>query len=264
MWFGNTNGRNMIHIFSRQWHAPEIILYISPVSLNCPLIPDHDDPVSRTSCSVPVADNTGSQQTWSQVVRWLEHCRSLHGPDCNSNSGTNFTPTRLLNVGEAGKVRLQTRFSDSPVRYVTLSHRWGATADQRLVLNTGNLHLLQRNIDMNKLSPIFKDAVEITRRLGLSFLWIDCLCIIQGDEPDWQHEASTMGNIYKNGVLNISANSGDATEGCFQVRDPTRVALFPVKSPGPSEGEECTFAMYPSGLWVRNVKESPVNSRGWV
>jgi hypothetical protein len=51
---------------------------------------------------------------------------------------------------------------------------------------------LQRNIDIASLSKTFQDAVEITRRLEVNFLWIDSLCIIQGDKQDWQREASRM------------------------------------------------------------------------
>jgi hypothetical protein len=35
----------------------------------------------------------------------------------------------------------------------------------------------------------FIDAVAITKRLGLRYLWIDSVCIIQDDKDDWQKES---------------------------------------------------------------------------
>jgi hypothetical protein len=260
--------RHSIEVSQTSEDWPLVHFYARLISKNCPLLSSLEDasPITapRTSTSEMLARNTGSKQTWSQVLRWLEQCCSLHGRDCNPVSAAAFVPTRLLNVSEAGKVRLQTKFFNGPVRYVTLSHRWGAASNEQSILTTSNLGPLQRNIDMETSSPTFKEAIEITRRLGVSFLWIDCLCIIQGDEQDWRHEASMMGTIYKNGFLNISAHSEDATEGCFQFRDPARVALFPIDNPDPSNDSERIFAMYSQRIWDKNVDQSSVNRRGWV
>ncbi|KAH6619006.1 hypothetical protein C7974DRAFT_317958, partial [Boeremia exigua] len=35
----------------------------------------------------------------------------------------------------------------------------------------------------------FQEAVVFTQWLGVRYLWIDALCIIQEDEVDWSREA---------------------------------------------------------------------------
>ena len=57
----------------------------------------------------------------------------------------------------------------------------------------------------------------IARKLDISYLWIDSLCIIQDDFSDWEHEASRMGNVYAHAYLTISAlSSADDASGCFR------------------------------------------------
>ncbi|KAG4432730.1 hypothetical protein IFR05_011786 [Cadophora sp. M221] len=63
------------------------------------------------------------------------------------------------------------------------------------------------------------DAVKITRRLGVRYLWIDTLCIIQDSHSDWSVEAYDMAKIYRNAILTIAAASAsDHSEGCFSNR----------------------------------------------
>ncbi|KAM7214588.1 Heterokaryon incompatibility protein (HET) domain containing protein, partial [Rhypophila decipiens] len=53
------------------------------------------------------------------------------------------------------------------------------------------------------LSPILLDAITVTGRLGLSYLWIDSLCILQDDLADWEAESAVMGRIYSNAWVTI-------------------------------------------------------------
>jgi hypothetical protein len=58
--------------------------------------------------------------------------------------------------------------------------------------------------------------MQVVRRLGVRYLWIDSLCIIQDDE-DWAREASYMYDVYSNSYLTISATSAnDSSYGLFQ------------------------------------------------
>ncbi|KAM0226806.1 hypothetical protein ACHAP5_012310 [Fusarium lateritium] len=61
---------------------------------------------------------------------------------------------------------------------------------------------------MSNLSRTFLDAIWITERLGLSYLWIDSLCIVQDDRQDWQKEASQMSRIYGAAYLTLAASHG--------------------------------------------------------
>lgn len=60
------------------------------------------------------------------------------------------------------------------------------------------------------------------RRFRIEYLWIDCMCIIQGDSADWKHEASSMASIYKNATFTISAiHCNGSSESLFS--DPNRI-----------------------------------------
>jgi Heterokaryon incompatibility protein (HET) len=55
------------------------------------------------------------------------------------------------------------------------------------------------------------DAAKITRKLGLQYLWVDALCIIQDLVEDWQRESANMGNIYSNAFITIQASGAKDT-----------------------------------------------------
>lgn len=72
---------------------------------------------------------------------------------------------------------------------------------------------------MNEISwasipPTFQDAISITQRLGVQYIWIDSLCIIQDSVEDWESESSKMAEIYRNSHITIAgASSKDSREG---------------------------------------------------
>jgi hypothetical protein len=51
--------------------------------------------------------------------------------------------------------------------------------------------------------------------LGLRYLWIDSLCVVQGDTEEWVLEASKMASVYGNALITLSAlSSVDSKSGC--------------------------------------------------
>ena len=52
-----------------------------------------------------------------------------------------------------------------------------------------------------------KDAVETTRNLGIRYLWVDALCIIQDSPEDKLKEIAGMGAIYKNATVTIAVST---------------------------------------------------------
>jgi hypothetical protein len=48
---------------------------------------------------------------------------------------------------------------------------------------------MQEGTDASVLPQNFRNAVEISRRLGMQHLWIDSLCIIQDSDEDWQEQS---------------------------------------------------------------------------
>lgn len=61
----------------------------------------------------------------------------------------------------------------------------------------------------------FQDAVILTRALGLRYVWIDSLCIIQDSMEDWEYEGSQMDKVYKNAWVTVAATSASTSEDGF-------------------------------------------------
>ena len=64
------------------------------------------------------------------------------------------------------------------------------------------------------LSQNFRDAINITRILGIRYIWIDSLCIIQDSAEDWLQESAKMGDLYKDSLITIAGtNAEESTAG---------------------------------------------------
>lgn len=113
----------------------------------------------------------------------------------------------------------------------------------------------------------FIDAVKITRRLGLKYLWIDSLCICQDDPEDWAREAGRMAYVYSNAYVVIAANrSSDSTGGCFHERAPRETALIQIPIMGSREDVHVTklFPSDHSDFLDASFSTEPLSQRGWV
>ncbi|KAF1920435.1 heterokaryon incompatibility, partial [Ampelomyces quisqualis] len=90
--------------------------------------------------------------------------------------------------------------------YCTLSYQWGS-ASHSCVLSDSFEILLEMAFET--MPQTFKDAVIVARALGVRFLWIDALCIVQpvasGDGADWCMEGPRMGVIYEHAMFTIAA-----------------------------------------------------------
>lgn len=87
------------------------------------------------------------------------------------------------------------------------------------LLLSGNISARMLRIPLDELTQTFLDAIEIARKLGIPYIWIDALCIIQDDDEDWAQEAARMADVYKNANLIIAATSSkNGDDGFLQPR----------------------------------------------
>ncbi|KAH7366605.1 heterokaryon incompatibility protein-domain-containing protein [Pyrenochaeta sp. MPI-SDFR-AT-0127] len=159
--------------------------------------------------------SSSSDIAFKRVRCWMDDCMTGH--KCRGPPNDPVLPTRVLDVSVSEHMVVICEPGGKRGNYVALSHSWGNSA--RLTATTKNLAILKRGVALASLPKTFTDAIEITRRLGIQYLWIDCLCILQDDARDWEREASVMGTLYQNSYLTISAaNSTDSKTGCFPGR----------------------------------------------
>lgn len=138
---------------------------------------------------------------------WINDCITQH--DLCGPKDLRPLPTRVLWIRHEPIRLYQTH--GKLARYACLSHRWPPTnlaSPPKYCLSTSNCRLYEESIDWEGLPTLFQDAIFVTQQLGLEFLWIDSLCIIQNDEEDKKREISSMAAIYSNCHVTIAANSG--------------------------------------------------------
>ncbi|KAF5587294.1 hypothetical protein FPANT_6974 [Fusarium pseudoanthophilum] len=86
---------------------------------------------------------------------------------------------------------------------------------------------MKTGIALQELPAAYTDAVALTRELGVRYLWIDALCIIQDSEADWERECTRMADTYANAFLTIAASSSTSVTSHFlrpQLKPPPRAA----------------------------------------
>jgi hypothetical protein len=134
------------------------------------------------------------------------------------------TPTRLLKLVSHGSEPcvLLVNTSDTKYTYTALSHCWGAQGQAEKIpkLTRDNLEeRLLAPVSASNLTRTFQDAIELTAGIGLEYIWIDSLCIIQGDQADWNKECEKMCDVYGGAHLVLAAAyAKDGSGGLFANR----------------------------------------------
>ena len=176
-----------------------------------------------------------------------------------------FVPTRLLDihaVDSTGQIFLVLSEARLTGPYATLSHCWGKAKTMKL--SSRNIDELQSGIKLEALSTSYKEGITLARRLGLQYIWIDSLCIVQDDESDWRREAAQMANIFRYGEISIAtAAAADNSDPCFTERNSNRIRL-PAYTASWTQLPPCEYYLLPGGLYFGQVQDSPLQKRAWV
>ncbi|KAK2931074.1 Heterokaryon incompatibility [Fusarium oxysporum f. sp. vasinfectum] len=171
-----------------------------------------------------ICDDHLSREGLSFVNTCFYNCVKDHKL-CKQDKST--LPTRILDIGSAGddKICLAESEALKPEKYVALSYCWGRNPSIKAL--TGNLEDMKTGIGLGELPAAYTDAIALTRELGVRYLWIDALCIIQDSEADWERECSRMADTYANAFLTIAASSSTSVTSHFlrpQLKPPPRAA----------------------------------------
>jgi hypothetical protein len=175
-------------------------------------------------CLPSISVTPGAEESFGFVKEQLSQCASQH-PECQVTK-TTTAPKRLLHAGsEAEPVHLVQADAEARERYAALSYCWGG--DQALKLTKATEASLSRSISWGNLPVLLQDALVVCRRLDIPFLWVDALCIMQGEDgkDEWKHEAAQMADIYQNAFITIYAASCSNPRQSFLRRD-----IWPARS----------------------------------
>lgn len=172
------------------------------------------------------------------MATWVKDCNNHH-PKCQRSTDSDAQlPTRLLDLhslpegndfeGVAGDPRalltdatlkLVENGPDSQGQYIALSYCWGKALPYTTTSTNLKKHTKDGGIKYMQLPETLRDAIFLTRYLGIRYLWADCLCIVQDDKADWEREASRMADVYSNAYLTLAATrASHCGEGFLHAR----------------------------------------------
>ncbi|GAB1312711.1 Heterokaryon incompatibility domain-containing protein [Madurella fahalii] len=180
------------------------------------LLHDNKDSVA------PLKPRGTDDEVLGRLADWLRARRS-EVPSWSDAGDDKPLPRRVLDLScfgdaqpgpNAADIRLFEPAAGQCGQYVALSYCWGGYTECRTL--KANLAERLDRIQFGLLPEVYKHAVRVTRGLGIRYLWIDALCIIQDDEADWVREAATMCDVYWNTVCRLAVtDSKRPTEGFF-------------------------------------------------
>ncbi|KAK3937485.1 heterokaryon incompatibility protein-domain-containing protein [Diplogelasinospora grovesii] len=161
-----------------------------------------------------------------RLSAWISTCTWAHSEQCSVESSDfersfpGLDVVRFIDVEQAAIVELHT-----VPRYVALSYVWGEVASVRLTTGNRPSLLLPGGIRKawHSIPQTIRDAIELVRRLGARYLWVDAFCLIQNDPRDVACGVNVMDEIYERSWLTIIAAYGhNANAGLPGIQEGSR------------------------------------------
>ncbi|CAG8953401.1 hypothetical protein HYFRA_00010149 [Hymenoscyphus fraxineus] len=242
-----------------------------------------DDPRIKSACPISLMSrSTASEYSFEKIASWVDRCSTSHVSCGQLSQRTTedkiWSPTRLLRIdSECAQSTTVLRLLECrenpvqrPYQYATLSYCWGTQSFTKLQRN--NLSDFKQGIDLSLLPKTFTDATIAARKLGICYLWIDALCIIQDSPEDWAQEAVMMAKVYSYSTLTLAAAASKSSDGgLFYERDPLLCNGIKLSvnwhndlltaSDRTVQGEYYCIRWDP---WITSVCRSPLKQRAWV
>ncbi|KAL4255833.1 hypothetical protein AB1N83_014478 [Pleurotus pulmonarius] len=176
------------------------------------------------------------------VHNWLTICDTRHGRVCRTSktmvemqweSPVLAIPAfRCLDLQENCLALLKPETTDVKVRYTALSYVWGHGGDffqtfQENVNERETPGYFAKEHVLSRIPQTIRDAMTITRALGIRYLWVDSFCIVQdGEGKDWTEAILKMHLIYGAAYVVMCAVGSDSAfsgiEGISRPRGPAR------------------------------------------
>ncbi|KAI0178818.1 HET-domain-containing protein [Hypoxylon sp. FL1284] len=224
----------------------------------------------------PPDQNALSPLNIELMKSWISTCKNHHAA-CRLDASADWLPTRLIQIAESEGLYVRlvetskhlNKHLEPPVQFMALSHMWGDVSIlPPLRTLKSNYDDLQQEISMEELPQNFLDAVLVCRGLGIEYVWIDSLCIIQDSPEDWKHEAVTMHLVYKYAQATIVAAAAKSSRDGFLVRNTSMtpaVKVVHASETGKQVGR--SLILYPTNEESETDFEyegSEWNTRGWT
>ncbi|CAM1505088.1 Fc.00g107250.m01.CDS01 [Cosmosporella sp. VM-42] len=246
---------------------------------------NHEDGERDIHIDLPIAAATGADGQSSlnfrpplshlddEPMKWMKSRINACVAHNHVKVHEDFLPNRLIKVDEA-KPRLvltkdlRSRASQKyPLpHYAALTYCWGPPphSDAQFKTTSLNIHELIHEIPASQLPQAIRDSIAATKALGIPYLWVDALCILQDVASDWDMQCTLMVKIYGSAHVTLTAAASPNCEQGY-VRRNDRV-LLPMRSSS-NGSEPRVYAVYHPSYRKPANEELVVTSwvnRGWT
>ncbi|OJD31509.1 het [Diplodia corticola] len=149
---------------------------------------------------------------------------------------------------------------DTTHKYFALSYVWGK--DPFLQTTTENVSRLEKKHSLTRkggVPALIDDAMELTNLLGVRYIWVDALCLVQNDRASKYEGIRIMHIIYAHADLTVvAASAKSASSPLSGLRKGTRCphASRDVK------GRQLRYV--PSGTIPAKLSQTVYQTRGWT
>jgi hypothetical protein len=200
----------------------------------------------------------------------MSFCLNKH-EQCPKHTQPRTYPTRLLELGVHTCRLFLPQDHETRGPYAALSYCWGPNPNF-LRLTSDNLQEFRSGILYTSLPIAFQEAILVIKKLGIRYLWIDALCIIQsgfGSGEDWRFECGRMQEVYSNCIINLSlAQAAHPNESCLggYTLDSTLPFEVDIVYDADDHGSRKTHTclVLPADYFQEALYSQPVGSRAWV
>ncbi|KAI5458801.1 heterokaryon incompatibility protein-domain-containing protein [Mariannaea sp. PMI_226] len=164
-----------------------------------------------------------------ETISWIQQKRK----DCECRGlSLDFVPHRLVHVGMDGDVPFLVENQPPSTPYCALSYCWG-NGPHSLLTTRASLQDHLQAIELSSMPQTIRDAVIVCRKLNISYLWVDALCIVQDaiNSGDWAQQCAQMREIYSSADLVLAVHScADSHEGFLRKTANDSARRFPIET----------------------------------
>ena len=155
----------------------------------------------------------------SLIKSWIQSCSVQHKrcrfPALEVSKEENI---RLIDVQDYTVISATTA-----AKYVALSYVWGPATTPLLTRDNISQCSSLRGLKELIIPRTISDAIHLATFIGMRYIWVDSLCIIQDDDKDKQQQLPIMASIYSSAELVVVAAAGnDANAGLPGIQNAPR------------------------------------------
>jgi hypothetical protein len=224
------------------------------------------------SSSPGLRTNISFDDTVGFIRRSIQHCQSTHECVPRSRENQSGVPARLVRLKASADapsavggndVRLidtVAEYGSFCPPYATLTHCWGTNLPRDIITTQANLSQQMSGISVQSLPLNFQHAIYYAGWLGVQYIWIDALCIVQDLPDDWKAESVKMGAIYSGSVITLAAAWSEDSFGGFTIGQ-AKLTPF-TKTTQLAHGAQRDIIW--SHLDEVRGSSPPISTRGWT